>query len=148
MTSPSEGRPPREDVKRPNLSHEGGRTKPEDEPPLRKFSYASQGFFSALRSEVNLRVHCVVAILALVACFVLRVELWGWVAVLILIGLVIFAELFNTAIETVVDLLTPEYHPLARRAKDIAAAAVLILAIVSVVAGLAIYISAFVVLIS
>jgi len=125
-----------------DLDHEDGRTKPAGEAPLKKFAYARQGFFSALRSEVNLRIHCVMAVLALIACFVLKVELWGCVAVLILIGLVLFAELFNTAIETVVDLVTPEYHPLAKRAKDIAAAAVLVLAVVAVVAGLAIYLPA------
>lgn len=130
-----------------SLEHEDGRTKPKRERRIRKFAYASQGFFSALRSESNLRVHCVIAILALMACFFLKVEPWGWVAVLILIGLVIFAELFNTAIETVVDLVTPEFHPLAKRAKDIAAAAVLVLACVAVVAGLSIYIPAFIKLI-
>lgn len=130
------------------LEHEDGRTKPEFDSSLRKFSYASQGFFSALRTERNLRIHCVVAVLALVICFFLKVELWAWVSILILIGLVLFAELFNTAIETVVDLVTPEFDPLAKRAKDIAAAAVLVLATLSVIVGLAIYLDALVSLFS
>jgi len=115
---------------------------------LEKFYFAAAGIWAALKSEINLRIHFCAAVVALVLCAVLRVDLWGWVAVLILIGLVIFAELFNTAIETVVDLCSPEYHDLAKRAKDIAAGAVLVLAVISVVTGLAIYIDAFVRLVS
>lgn len=108
-----------------------------------KFSYALQGISFALATERNLRIHTVVAVLSILACLILHVQLWGWVAILILIALVVFAELFNTAIETVVDLISPEYHILAKRAKDIAAGAVLVLAVISVVCGLAIYIDAF-----
>ncbi|NTU90269.1 MAG: diacylglycerol kinase family protein [Actinobacteria bacterium] len=108
-----------------------------------KFSYALQGISFALVTERNLRIHMVVAVLSIIACLILRVQLWGWVAILTLIALVIFAELFNTAIETVVDLISPEYHILAKRAKDVAAGAVLVLAMISVLCGLAIYIDAF-----
>ncbi|MDO4850278.1 MAG: diacylglycerol kinase family protein [Actinomycetota bacterium] len=117
--------------------------KPDHPRMLEKFGYALSGILAAARSERNFRIEFVLAIIALVLCAVLRVMLWGWVCVLILIGLVLFAELFNTAIEAVVDLASPEYHELAKRAKDIAAGAVLSLSIISVIAGLAIYIDAF-----
>lgn len=109
-----------------------------------KFGYALSGILSAAGSERNFRIELVFAVIALVLCAVLRVPTWGWVCVLILIGLVLFAELFNTAIEAVVDLASPEYHELAKRAKDIAAGAVLTLSVISVIAGLAIYIDAFI----
>lgn len=117
----------------------------EKSPRLReKFHFAATGIWEALKSEINLRIHFCAAAVALVLCAILRVELWGWVCVLILIGLVVFAELFNTAIETVVNLCSPEYHELAKRAKDIAAGAVLVLAVIAAAAGLAIYIDAFI----
>ena len=109
-----------------------------------KFRYAAAGIASAVRSEQNLRIHIVAGVVALTLCLILHVKLWAWVAVLILIALVVFAELFNTAIETVVDLASPAYNELAKRAKDIAAGAVLVLAIIAVIAGLAIYIDAFI----
>lgn len=116
----------------------------DESPRLRdKFRFAGQGIAAALKSEQNLRIHVVAAVIALLLCWILRVQLWGWVAVLILIGLVFFAELFNTSIEAVVDLASPEYHELAKRAKDVAAGAVFTLAIISLVAGAAIYIDAF-----
>lgn len=117
--------------------------KPDHPRMLEKFGYALSGILAAARSERNFRIELVLAVVALVLCAVLRVMLWGWICVLILIGLVLFAELFNTAIEAVVDLASPEYHELAKRAKDIAAGAVLSLSIISVIAGLAIYIDAF-----
>ena len=125
------------------LKREDGRTKPIGDTESKKFSYALEGIFSAMRTERNLRIDICVAVVALILCFFLKVELWGWVAVLIFISLVLFAEMFNTAIETVVDMTTPEFHPLAKRAKDIAAGAVFILAILAFCGGLVIYIDAF-----
>lgn len=110
---------------------------------LDKFSFAGQGIVSAFTSERNLRIHTCVGVLALVLAAILHVRLWGWVAILICIALVIFAELFNTAIEAVVNLASPGYNKLAKRAKDIAAGAVLVLAVISVIIGLAIYLDAF-----
>jgi len=102
------------------------------------FSGIAQGF-----GQRNMRIHLVVAVLAIIACAVLRCTAVEWAVVLVLIGLVIAAELFNTAIEAAVDLASPDIHPLAKRAKDVAAGAVLVLAITAVVVGLIIYIGAF-----
>ncbi|MEL6668204.1 MAG: diacylglycerol kinase family protein, partial [Bacteroidota bacterium] len=66
----------------------------------------------------------------------LSFERWEWVAVLICIGLVWTAEALNTALEYLTDLVSPEYHPLAGKAKDMAAAAVLCAALASLVVGL------------
>ena len=106
---------------------------------LQSFSYASQGIRSSL-TERNFKVHCAAAVAALVLCAVLRVPAWGWAAVVICIGMVLAAESVNTAVESVVDLASPELHPLAKRAKDCAAGAVLILAAASVVVACIVFI--------
>ena len=118
-----------------------------DRPPSKttlaeSFGFAFSGIGQAF-AQRNMRIHLVFAILAIAACIVLECTVVEWAIVLVLIGLVIAAELFNTAIEAVVDLASPDIHPLAKRAKDIAAGAVLVLAITAVIVGLIIYIGAF-----
>ena len=90
------------------------------------FRYAFAGLFAAWRTERNLRIHAVVAAAVVVAGAVLRLPAAGWAIVFLTIALVVSAELLNAAIETVVDLVSPEDHPLAKRAKDVAAAGVLV----------------------
>lgn len=126
------------------LKNDGVKTSPVDDGLASKFRHAYDGFFQALRSERNLRIHCIIAVVALSLCFVLHVPAWGWVAVILCIGAVIAAELGNTALETIVDLVHPDYHELAKRAKDIAAAFVLVLAFISVAVGLIVYITSFI----
>lgn len=108
------------------------------------FAVAFRGIGRALRGEVHMRVHLVFAIAALVACWVLRVEAWGWCVVIICIGSVIAAEVLNTAFEALCDKVSSEFHPLIKVAKDAAAGAVLVLAIASVVVGLIVFVPAFV----
>jgi diacylglycerol kinase (ATP) len=89
----------------------------------------------SFKTQRHLRVHFVLAVVALFAGFVWRLQR---TEILILIGaisLVIVTELFNTALETVVDLVTPEYHPLAKVAKDVAAGAVLVAAVNAALIG-------------
>jgi diacylglycerol kinase (ATP) len=66
----------------------------------------------------------------------LRVSRWSWALLVLTIGSVLTAEVFNTAAELLVDLASPDYHPLAKRVKDLAAGAVLIAALVSILVGL------------
>ncbi len=96
------------------------------------FGYAFAGFAAAWRSERNLRIHGLLAALALVTAALLRLPPLGWALVIVCIALVMGAELLNAAVESVVDLVSPEDHPLAKRAKDVAAAAVLISAVAAV----------------
>ena len=93
---------------------------------LRSFGYAIEGFVTAVRTERNIKV-----MLALGACAV--------AAGIVLRGLVIFAELVNTSIEAVVDLATDEFRPLAKRAKDIAAASVYTLSITAAIVGVIVF---------
>lgn len=92
------------------------------------FGYAFEGLAAAWRSEPNVRIHALLAAAALGVCAWLRLPLAGWALVVFAIALVVSAELMNAALETVVDLVSPEEHPLAKRAKDVAAGAVLVAA--------------------
>jgi len=107
------------------------------------FSYALRGVRTAVVHERNVHVDLVFAVLAVIAAALLRCEPLEWCVIVILIGMVISAEVFNTAIEAVVDLVTADYHALAERAKDVAAGAVLICAMTAVVVGLIVFVNAF-----
>ena len=114
-----------------------------DHPGFRKsFLFAIQGFRTAVTTERNIKVMLCVGALAVVAGLILQLDLLSWAIVLLCCGVVIMAELFNTAIETVVDLVSPEFHPLAGRAKDIAAAAVWFLSFVVAIVGVLVYANA------
>jgi len=86
-----------------------------------------------------MQIHIVVAALVLIFGIVFKISIMEWIVCLLCIGLVFGAEMMNTAIENVVDLASPDLHPLAGKAKDIAAGAVLLCAIISVIIGLLIF---------
>jgi len=99
------------------------------------FKYAFEGIVQTYKGEQNLKIHTFIAILVVVFGFFLKISLIEWFISLILIGLVLMSEFFNTAIEYVVDLASPKIHPLAKAAKDTASAGVLIMAIISAIVG-------------
>jgi diacylglycerol kinase len=105
----------------------------------RSFLFALQGFRTAVNQERNIKVMLCGAAFAVVLGIVLRLDPLSWAIVFVCCGVVLAAELTNTAIETVVDLVSPEFHPLAGRAKDIAAAASWTMCLTSVVVGLIVY---------
>ena len=100
------------------------------------FRYAFAGLFAAWRTERNLRIHAVIGAAVVVAGAVLRLPPAAWAIVFLTIALVVTAELLNAAVEAVVDLVSPEDHPLAKRAKDVAAAGVLVAVAGAVAVGL------------
>lgn len=106
---------------------------------IRSFGYAIEGFRTAVATERNIKVQLLVGVLAIVAGVVLKIDALSWVLVLLCIGLVHFAELVNTSIEAIVDLATQDLHPLAKRAKDIAAASVFTLSITAAVVGIIVF---------
>jgi len=106
---------------------------------INSFIYAFRGVGDSWQTQVHLRIHVVLAILALAACYGFKVAPWEWVAVIICIGLVTGMEIMNTAIEYVVNLVSPEFHPLAGKAKDAAAGAVLVCALAALAVGLYIF---------
>ena len=106
---------------------------------LLSFTYPIKGLRYAYRNEQNLAVDVGVALLVTIAGFIFKLNLVEWSILALTIGLVISCELINTAIEAVVDLVTEDYHPLAKVAKDTAAAAVFVFAIVAIIVGLIIF---------
>ncbi|HOB19981.1 MAG TPA: diacylglycerol kinase [Candidatus Atribacteria bacterium] len=103
------------------------------------FNYAIEGLLYCLRTQRNMRIHFLIAVLVLVAAGVTHVSRLETIALLITIVLVIAAEMINTAIESGVDLASSKYHPLAEIAKNVAAGAVLITAVNAVVVGYLIF---------
>ena len=108
----------------------------------RSFLFALQGFRTALRQERNIKVMLAGGAFAVAMGIILRIDAVSWAVVLVCCGMVIAAELLNTAIETVVDLVSPEFHPLAGQAKDIAAAASWVLSLTAAVVGVIVYANA------
>ena len=106
---------------------------------LLSFTYPIKGLRYAYRNEQNLAVDVGVALLVTISGFIFKLNLVEWAILALTIGLVISCELINTAIEAVVDLVTEDYHPLAKVAKDTAAAAVFVFAIIAVIVGLIIF---------
>lgn len=106
---------------------------------LRSFFLAFSGVFHSIRHERNMRIHCAAAILVILCGFYFHLSAIEWMFILFAIGGVMSLELMNTAIERTVDLVTKEYHPLAKKAKDIAAGAVIVYAILSVIIGCIIF---------
>lgn len=86
-----------------------------------------------------MRIHFGVGFLTVAFGFIFKIENYEWLTLVIVIGFVFILEIINTAIETLVDLYTEEYHHLAKVAKDTAAGAVMVAAIMSVCVGLIIF---------
>jgi diacylglycerol kinase len=105
------------------------------------FYHAFRGFVIAFRTERNLRIHVTMAVVVATLAAVLRVDPSGWAMLTLAVGIVITAELVNTALERLVDIATNnEFHRVARDAKDTAAAAVLCSAIVAAIIGLLVFV--------
>ena len=92
-----------------------------------------------LRGERNMKIHGIFACLAIVACISLGVTKVAWIHVLLLIGMVFCAEAINTCIEELCNIVSPQYHPLVKKIKDIAAGMVLLTAIIAVIIGVIIF---------
>ena len=110
------------------------------DPLYKSFGYAFQGIFNTIRTERNINIHCAAAILVTIFGIWLQISKTEWMICFILFGLILALELVNTAVEATVDLFTEERKPLAKKAKDAAAGAVLIVAIFAAVIGILIFI--------
>lgn len=107
---------------------------------IRSFGYAIHGIKAVFGKEANLNIHFIIAALVVICGFVFSISITEWMICLVCFGLVISLEMMNSAIENIVDLVSPEKHKLAGKAKDIAAGAVLIAAVCSAIAGLLIFV--------
>lgn len=106
---------------------------------LRSFGNAGFGLKHAFATQLNFRLHLLLTALAISMGIFLGISTMEWVIVALCTGMVLFAELVNTALEKLADVVQKDHHPQIKLVKDIAAAAVLILAIVSAVAGAIIF---------
>lgn len=111
---------------------------------IKSFSYAFQGLKTAFLHEHNLQIHVLISCIVIAMGISFQINKMEWAIILMLIGGMITFELLNTAIEKVVDLVTKEFHPLAKLAKDISAGAVLLYAITSVIIGILIFLPYFI----
>ena len=102
---------------------------------LSSFKHAFEGVWYVVRSQRNARIHLAVVAVVLAMGGWIGLSRIEWAILALAVGIVLAAEWFNTATEATVDLVTAEYHPLAKVAKDAAAAGVLLVALIAVVVG-------------
>jgi diacylglycerol kinase len=100
------------------------------------FRHAFRGWWYVIRTQRNAWIHAVITTLVLLVAWWLHLPLRDWAVLFLTIALVWTAEFINTALEAVVDLASPQQHPLAKVGKDVGAAAVLIAALTAVLVGL------------
>lgn len=106
---------------------------------IASFAYALRGIRQVFGHEPNMNIHLVITILVIISGYIFGISQTEWILCLICFGMVIGMEMMNSALENVVDLASPEFHPLAAKAKDVAAGAVLICALIAAIVGLLIF---------
>ena len=104
------------------------------------FKYAIEGIWTSFKTERNMKIHIFIMILAIIAGIILKINKSEWIICIILFAIVIGSELFNTSIETIVDMVMPEKNEKAKIAKDVSAGAVLVVAIGAAIIGLVIFV--------
>ncbi len=102
---------------------------------VNSFKYAGTGIITSFKSEKNMKIHFLAMFVVIILGFVLHISSMEWIICIILFGGVIGAEMFNTAIEAVVDMVMPYKNPKAKIAKDVAAGGVLVWAVCSAIIG-------------
>jgi len=100
---------------------------------FKSFRFALNGLSSLLKNEHNSRIHLVAAIISIGMGIILKLNFLEWSLLIIVIGIVFLAELFNSSVETLADIIDPQWNKMIMTAKDYSAAAVLISAIVALV---------------
>lgn len=106
---------------------------------INSFKYAIQGILSSFKNERNMKIHIFIMIVVISAGIILKINKYEWIACILCFAIVISGELFNTVIETVVDMVMPYKNEKAKIAKDISAGAVLILAMGAAIVGIIIF---------
>jgi diacylglycerol kinase len=107
---------------------------------LKSFSYAARGFMYILKYEHNARIHLFISGIVLIMGFLLHIKRAEWVLVLLCMGFVLTAEMINTAIEKLADVVSPQKNETIRVIKDISAAVVLLSSFIAMISGLIIFV--------
>lgn len=102
---------------------------------FRSFGYAFEGIGYTLRTQRNMRIHLGLGLAAMLLALFLQITPGEWAALLVAMALIYCLEMLNTVVEAIVDMVSPEFHPLAKVAKDVAAGAVLVSAIFAIAVG-------------
>ncbi len=102
---------------------------------LDSFRYAFQGVYTVFQEERNMRFHVLSTVAVLFVSLFLSLTLTEWLWILLVCFLVLVMEIWNTVAENLVDLVSPDFHPLAKKVKDMAAAAVLLTSLFSLIVG-------------
>lgn len=106
---------------------------------IKSFGYAIKGISTLFSTQINARIHAMALIIVVLMGFYYHINGHEWTIIILTSAMVLSAEAMNTAIEFVVDMVSPDYHILAEKAKDVAAAAVLLAAIGAIIIGLLIF---------
>lgn len=106
---------------------------------IKSFKYAFQGLKTLVQTQPNFVIHLLIASLAISLALIFQLSSIEWIILTFTIVSVLSVEAINSAIEFLTDLASPDYHPLAKKAKDVAAAAVLITALGAVIVGLILF---------
>ena len=127
---------------RPSLNKDGSRPVSYSRPGertrrtlLHSFHCAFAGLWYAIRTQPNMHIHLLISVAVIALGLYLRLDWTQWAVLVLTIGVVMTAELFNTVAEAALDAATPYYHPLVKIAKDVAAGAVLLAALIAVCGG-------------
>lgn len=107
---------------------------------IKSFTHAFNGLKILIAEEHNASIHCFAAICVVVLGIVFNISIYEWIAVLFCIGFVIAMEIINASIENIADFISPEKHNAIKKIKDLAAAAVLVSALISLLIGMVIFI--------
>ncbi len=107
---------------------------------LKSFRWAFKGIGETIKTQSNMQIHLGITLLVIIAGLVLDLSRGEWVIIFLSTALVLVAETFNTALEHLANAVMPDYHPLIKRAKDAAAGAVVIAAIMAALTGLLIFV--------
>ena len=106
---------------------------------LRGFGYAFKGLWEAVKEQLNMKFHLLALVVVVAAGCYFNVTQTEWIILILCIGLVIAFEMVNTALEYLVDLVSPQQHPLAGKVKDVGAGAVLVMAITAAVIAVLVF---------
>ena len=106
---------------------------------INSFKHAGEGFISSFQTERNMKIHAFIMVFVILLGFFLNISNEEWIICILLFTIVIAGELFNTAIETVVDMIMPYKNEKAKLAKDVAAGGVLVLAVGAAIIGTMIF---------
>ncbi len=104
------------------------------------FGYAIKGLVFFFKTEKSAWIHLFATLLVVIAGFYFNLSAYEWIAIVFAIGLVITTEIINTAIEELVNMIQPTYHPVAGKIKDFGAAAVLLTSFVAVIIACIVFI--------